>query len=78
MQNVAELCKDEKIIKEVSKQCLAVCKPKLVGFEIPKHIGLIADTWTPDNDLLTAAMKLKRVPIVAKHKAELDALYSKK
>jgi long-subunit acyl-CoA synthetase (AMP-forming) len=76
--NVAELCKDEKIIKEVSKQCLAVCKPKLVGFEIPKHLGLIADTWTPDNDLLTAAMKLKRVPIVAKHKAELDALYSKK
>ena len=75
---MAELCKDEKIIKEVSKQCLAVCKPKLVGFEIPKHIGLIADTWTPDNDLLTAAMKLKRVPIVAKHKAELDALYSKK
>ena len=26
--------------------------------------------------LLTAAMKLKRIPIVAKHKAELDSLYS--
>ena len=61
---------------QVSKQCLAVCKPKLVSFEIPKKIGLVAETWTPDNDLLTAAMKLKRIPIVAKHKAELDALYS--
>ena len=39
-------------------------------------IGLVAETWTPDNDLLTAAMKLKRIPIVPKHKAELDALYA--
>jgi long-subunit acyl-CoA synthetase (AMP-forming) len=62
--------------EQVSKQCLAVCKPKLVGFEIPKVLGLVAETWTPDNDLLTAAMKLKRIPIVAKHKAELDALYA--
>merc|ERR1712106_947852 len=62
-------CANKQIIAEVSKQCLAVCKPKLVGFETPKKIGLVADTWTPDNDLLTAAMKLKRIPIVAKHKA---------
>jgi len=73
--DVPTLCADKDIVAEVSKQCLAVCKPKLVGFEIPKKIGLVADTWTPDNDLLTAAMKLKRVPIVAKHKAELDVLY---
>lgn len=74
--DVPTLCANKQIIAEVSKQCLAVCKPKLVGFEIPKKIGLVADTWTPDNDLLTAAMKLKRIPIVAKHKAELDKLYS--
>merc|ERR1711935_861852 len=73
--DVPTLCANKQIIAEVSKQCLAVCKPKLVGFEIPKKIGLVAETWTPDNDLLTAAMKLKRIPIVAKHKAELDSLY---
>ncbi len=75
-EDVAALCANKEIIAEVSKQCLAVCKPKLVGFEIPKKIGLVADPWTPENDLLTAAMKLKRIPIIERHKAELDALYS--
>jgi len=45
----------------VSKSCLAACKAaKLTGFEIPQKIGLVADPWTPENDMLTAAMKLKR------------------
>ena len=48
----------------------------LVGFETPKKIGLVADPWSVENDLLTAAMKLKRIPIVARHKDELDVLYS--
>ena len=39
-------------------------------------IIIILFRWTPENDLLTAAMKLKRVPIVAKHKEVLDELYS--
>lgn len=39
-------------------------------------IIIILFRWTPENDLLTAAMKLKRVPIVAKHKEVLDKLYS--
>merc|ERR1712166_1072311 len=49
-EDVPTLCANKQIIAEVSKQCLAVCKPKLVGFEIPKKIGLVAETWTPDND----------------------------
>ena len=38
---VPTLCANKQIIAEVSKQCLAVCKPKLVGFESPKVIGLV-------------------------------------
>merc|ERR1712014_540498 len=73
----AELCKNPKIIKAVSKSCLDACKSqKLVDFEIPKQIALISDLWTPENDLLTAAMKMKRPAIAAKHKADIDALYS--
>ena len=56
--------------------CHAACKGKLVGFETPRRVGLVAEPWTPENDLLTAAMKLKRIPIVAAHKAQLDALYA--
>jgi long-chain acyl-CoA synthetase len=70
-----ELCVDPKLVAEVTRRCQAACKGKLVGFEIPKKIGLVSETWTPENDLLTAAMKLKRIPICKKHAAELDVLY---
>ena len=75
-EDIATLCAEPKIVDEVTKQIKAVCKAKLVPFETPKKIGLVAETWTPENDLLTAAMKLKRIPIVAAHKAQLDALYA--
>ena len=72
----AALCEDPKIIEEISKACLMQCKAsKLVEFEIPKKFGLISDLWTPENDMLTAAMKLKRPLICQKHKADLDKLY---
>jgi len=74
--DVAQLCAEPKIVDEINKQVKAVCKSKLVGFETPKKIGLVADPWSVENDLLTAAMKLKRIPIVARHKDELDVLYS--
>ena len=44
---------------------------------MPKRIGLVAEAWTVENELLTAAMKLKRAPIVKKHLVQLDALYGK-
>lgn len=72
-----ELCRNPKVVAAVSKSLLAACKSqKLVEFEIPKKVGLIPDTWTPENDMLTAALKMKRPAISAKHKADIDALYS--
>ena len=44
-------------------------------FEIPTKVILIEELWTPENDMLTAVQKLKRREIVAKHKAEIDAVY---
>merc|ERR1712137_949340 len=70
-----ELCQDETIIKVVSESCKAACKDgKLVAFEIPVKYGLISDLWTPENDMLTAAMKMARPKIAAKHKADIDKL----
>ena len=71
------LCVEPAVVKAVEQQCQAACKGKLAAFEIPKRIGLVAEAWTPENDLLTAAMKLKRVPIVKKHAEQLDAIYGK-
>jgi len=74
-ESIEQLCDEPKLVAEVTRRCQAACKGKLVAFETPKKIGLVAETWTPENDLLTAAMKLKRVPIIKKHKEQLDALY---
>eukprot|EP00928_Gymnodinium_smaydae_P030280 TRINITY_DN22560_c0_g1_i1.p1 TRINITY_DN22560_c0_g1~~TRINITY_DN22560_c0_g1_i1.p1 ORF type:complete len:704 (-),score=126.92 TRINITY_DN22560_c0_g1_i1:322-2433(-) len=76
-ENVEELCKDERIIEKVSEACKAKCKEqKLVEFEIPKGFVLVSDPWTPENDLLTAALKLKRPQIAARHKDDIDKLYA--
>jgi long-subunit acyl-CoA synthetase (AMP-forming) len=71
-----QLCVDPKIVDTVSKALIAQCKAsKLIEFEIPKKYALIAEAWTPENDLLTAAMKLKRPIIADKHKDEIAKLY---
>eukprot|EP00967_Tisochrysis_lutea_P113726 scaffold180710_cov36-Tisochrysis_lutea.AAC.3 len=72
-KSIEELCVDAKVVAEVTKRCQAACKGKLVNFEIPKKIALVADPWTPENDLLTAAMKLKRSLGVATLRAVRDA-----
>ena len=77
-EDVAVLCEDPKIVAEVSKQILAAVKGKLTGFEIPKKVALIADTFTPENEMLTSAFKLKRKPIADQHRAVLNKLYGKK
>ena len=73
----AALCESAEVKAACVADVKAVCKAAgLAGFETPTKVVLISELWTPDNDLLTAAMKLKRIPIVERHKAELDALYS--
>merc|ERR1712087_293398 len=58
-KSFADLCQDETIIKVVSDSCKAACtEGKLVAFEIPVKYALISDLWTPENDMLTAAMKM--------------------
>jgi len=70
------LCRNEQVIAGVLEDVKTVCKKeKLSTFEVPTKIILISDLWTPENDMLTAVQKLKRREIVAKHKAEIDAVY---
>ena len=77
------LCKHPDVVAEVGKQCTAFCKQGgLLGFETPTAYALVCDAeggpaWTPDNDLLTSTMKLKRPIIARAHAAEIDAAYSK-
>lgn len=45
-------------------------------FEILRHIKVLADEWTPENGVLTAAMKLKRRVIQERYGDVITALYS--
>ena len=57
------------IIETGFEQCL---KP----IELPSLINLCHEEWTPDNNLLTAAMKLKRNNIAQKHAADIERMFS--
>jgi len=80
--SVEELCKHDAIVADVAASCRQKCaETRLVEFEIPKKYALLpmvegVPAWTPENDLLTAAMKLKRPMIQRAHAAEIDALYA--
>ena len=72
-----QLCANATIVKEISDACKAACRAgKLVSFETPAKYMLTAEPWTPDNDMVTAAFKLKRQNIVAAFKSQITAAYA--
>ncbi|XP_025417767.1 long-chain-fatty-acid--CoA ligase 3 isoform X2 [Sipha flava] len=81
IENINELSSEElfsiKILQKAVLDELAAHgrKNKLERFEIPTAIILCIDVWTPDNNLVTAAFKLKRREIYAKYKTQIDNLY---
>ena len=74
--SIDSMIKDPKVVAEVTSAVQAVCKGKLAKFEIPSKLALDAEPWTPDNDMVTAAFKLKRQNLVKKYKKALDAAYA--
>lgn len=48
---------------------------KLDKFEVPAKIKLVAEPWTPESGLVTAALKIKREQLKAKFKDDLEKLY---
>ena len=72
----AALCAAPEAAKAVLASVQAACKGcKLAGFEVPVAVALVNDPWTPENDGVTAAMKLKRQVITKRHKDLLAAIY---
>ncbi len=76
-ESLTKLCEDPDINKKVySSLVQAGISAHLSKKEIPIKIKLVADEWSPDNDLLTAAMKLKRKNVEKKYKKEIDRMFS--
>ncbi|XP_028517196.1 long-chain-fatty-acid--CoA ligase 4 [Exaiptasia diaphana] len=71
------LCSNAAITKAVLKDLQTVGKSaKLEKFEIPQKITLVAEQWTPESELVTAALKLKRNNITSFYHDTLQAMYN--
>ena len=49
---------------------------KLEKFEIPQKLTLVTEQWTPETELVTTALKLKRNNINAFYQQALHHMYS--
>ena len=47
----------------------------LEPFEIPKHIKLVNDKWTPESGLLSPSFKVKRKEIQKYYQSFIDQMY---
>jgi len=61
----------------IYKALLSTFSVKLERFEIPQRLTLVTEQWTPETELVTASLKLKRKNISAHYRQELDAMYNK-
>jgi len=71
-----ELCNNPLVAKAVLADIQLVCKQaKFARFEIPEKIKLCWEQWTPETELVTAAMKLKRENIKKTFEQDIKDLY---
>lgn len=70
-------CKDKEIesfiLKSLNDEALS---RGLLKYEIPTKIKLCYDEWTPDNGLVTAALKIRRHQIRQVYEKDIQQLYS--
>ncbi|CAH1133889.1 unnamed protein product [Ceutorhynchus assimilis] len=72
-----ELCEDPEMEKAVMNELAEHGKRgKLEKFEIPHAVKLVAEVWSPDMGLVTAAFKLKRKDIQDKYQCDLRRMYA--
>lgn len=74
--DVQKLCKSKKVMEGVLKSFSDIAKShKLKKWEFLTKVHLSDYEWSPENGLLTAAMKLQRGNIIKHYKDKIDELY---
>lgn len=72
----AQLCADPLLNNAAAESLAAHCvKAGLVKFEIPHKYLLCKEVWTPETELVTAALKIRRLQIQKFYQSEIDAMY---
>ena len=72
----AEAVASREAHEEAMKQIKKAARGKLNKFETPQKFMLVGPEWTPENGLLTAAMKLKRPVLKKRYLAQLESMYA--
>lgn len=89
--DLAALCKDKTVLKFIMDELkktsaeqkvhftsfppLFVLSVQLRSIETVRAVYLTPNEWTPDNSMLTAAMKLNRTVVVKEFQEQIDAMY---
>ncbi|RWS00501.1 long chain fatty acid CoA ligase-like protein, partial [Dinothrombium tinctorium] len=72
-----ELVNDSKVIDAVlSSIKITAIEAGLMKYEIPQKVKLCEEEWTPENGLITAAMKVRRKQIQEFYANDIKAMYS--
>ena len=76
-ESLEDLCNDTRVTELALHQITNWgVRAKLEKFEIPRRIKLVAETWTPDSGLVTAALKIRRQQVKDFYKDAIDELFS--
>ncbi|CAD7965045.1 unnamed protein product [Amoebophrya sp. A120] len=75
--DLAKIRTNPAVINAVYGSMKDYCKQsKILPFETPAKLRIVDIVWTPENEMLTAAMKMKRPQIQKQHQDLLDEMYS--
>ncbi|MFN8034626.1 MAG: AMP-dependent synthetase/ligase [Acidimicrobiia bacterium] len=72
--SLAALATHPDVLAEVERN-VADANRRFSSVEQVKKFTVLAEEWMPDSEELTPTMKLKRRGVLAKHAAEIDAMY---
>jgi long-subunit acyl-CoA synthetase (AMP-forming) len=75
-KSIEELADEPKVIEAVQAE-VEKANDSLARVEQIKKFKILPTDWEPGGEELTPTMKLKRKPIAAKYKDEIEALYAK-
>jgi len=76
VDDFSQICKSSEVNKLILQDFIQYeIEAKLSGFEKVKRIFLTPEEFTPDNELVTPTMKLKRPQLLSKFKPTIELLY---
>ncbi|WP_255195634.1 AMP-dependent synthetase/ligase [Halorarius litoreus] len=73
-RNKADAIEDERVVEWIAEEVDAI-NETLAKHERIKEFRLVSSEWTPENDMLTPSMKLKRRNVLSEHDAKVADIY---